>query len=297
MHKFMRTIGFGGCDSDLEMDKIMRKLAKTASKTAVLERTDHPTLYDLRAELAPGMGIAMIGQMTEKGTFKREYAFPYVTGSDISSTAECSIQRHAERETYAGLLDEYRVGISLIFYMTNSIEYRSRRSKRLPVLAKNICLSGLASQGKILLPVKKTPKQAEDLKQAARKRGSLLEAARRGDEQAIETLTVEDIDLYSMVTKRIIKEDMYSIIETCFMPSGIECDQYSIIGNILSVNLVANDLTNEEIYRLRIECNDMIFTIAINKADLLGEPAPGRRFKGQIWMQGIADFGVNDMLY
>ena len=66
--------------------------------------------------------------------------------------------------------------------MTNSIEYRSRRSKRLPVLAKNICLSGLASQGKILLPVKKTPKQAEDLKQAARKRGSLLEAARRGDE-------------------------------------------------------------------------------------------------------------------
>ena len=208
-----------------------------------------------------------------------------------------SIQRHAERETYAGLLDEYRVGISLIFYMTNSIEYRSRRSKRLPVLAKNICLSGLASQGKILLPVKKTPKQAEDLKQAARKRGSLLEAARRGDEQAIETLTVEDIDLYSMVTKRIIKEDMYSIIETCFMPSGIECDQYSIIGNILSVNLVANDLTNEEIYRLRIECNDMIFTIAINKADLLGEPAPGRRFKGQIWMQGIADFGVNDMLY
>ena len=197
----------------------------------------------------------------------------------------------------AGLLDEYRVGISLIFYMTNSIEYRSRRSKRLPVLAKNICLSGLASQGKILLPVKKTPKQAEDLKQAARKRGSLLEAARRGDEQAIETLTVEDIDLYSMVTKRIIKEDMYSIIETCFMPSGIECDQYSIIGNILSVNLVANDLTNEEIYRLRIECNDMIFTIAINKADLLGEPAPGRRFKGQIWMQGIADFGVNDMLY
>lgn len=42
MHKFMRTIGFGGCDSDLEMDKIMRKLAKTASKTAVLERKTIP---------------------------------------------------------------------------------------------------------------------------------------------------------------------------------------------------------------------------------------------------------------
>ena len=164
------------------------------------------------------------------------------------------------------------------------------------VLAKNICLSGLASQGKVLLPVKKTPKQAADLKQAARKRGNLLEAARRGDTDAIETLTVEDMDLYSMVTRRIIKEDMYSIIETSFMPSGIECDQYSIIGNILSVNLVENELTKEEIYRLRVECNDIVFTVAINKADLLGEPAPGRRFKGQIWMQGLVDFGVNDML-
>ena len=192
-------------------------------------------------------------------------------------------------------LDEYRVGISLIFYITNSIEYRSRRSKRLPVLAKNICLSGLASQGS-LAASKKDSQAGSDLKQAARKRGNLLEAARRGDTDAIETLTVEDMDLYSMVTRRIIKEDMYSIIETSFMPSGIECDQYSIIGNILSVNLVENELTKEEIYRLRVECNDMVFTVAINKADLLGEPAPGRRFKGQIWMQGLVDFGVNDML-
>ena len=33
-------------------------------------------------------------------------------------------RRHTERETYAGLLDEYRVGISLIFYIENSMEYR-----------------------------------------------------------------------------------------------------------------------------------------------------------------------------
>ena len=124
------------------------------------------------------------------------------------------------------------------------------------------------------------------MKQAARKRGSLLEAARRGDEQAIETLTVEDIDLYSMVTKRIIKEDMYSIIETCFMPSGIECDQYSIIGEIKEVEKIRNIYTKEEIYRMKIESHDLEFMVCINSRDLLGEPQPGRRFKGQIWMQG-----------
>ena len=272
----------------------MRKLAKTAAKTAVLERNDHPGLYELRAELAPGMGIVMIGQMTEKGTFKREYAFPYVTGSDISSSAECSIQRHAERETYAGLLDEYRVGISLIFYITNSIEYRSRRSKRLPVLRgqKIYACPGLLP-GKHPAAGKKTYR-LPTWKQAARKRGNLLEAARRGDTDAIETLTVEDMDVFNGA-RRIIKR-ICTLLSKPALCQGIECDQYSIIGNILSVNLVENELTKEEIYRLRVECNDIVFTVAINKADLLSEPAPGRRFKGQIWMQGLVDFGVNDML-
>ena len=67
---------------------------------------------------------------------------------------------------------------------------------------------------------------------AARKRSSLLEAAKRGDEDAIETLTIEDIDLYSMVSRRIAHEDVYSIIDTCFMPCGVECDQYAVIGEI-----------------------------------------------------------------
>ena len=34
------------------------------------------------------------------------------------------------------------------------------------------------------------------------------------------------IDLYSKVSRRLVKEDVYSIVESCFMPFGIECDQY-----------------------------------------------------------------------
>jgi hypothetical protein len=30
----------------------------------------------------------------------------------------------------------------------------------------------------------------------------------------------------------------------------------------------------------------------MNKKDLLGEPAVGRRFKGNIWLQGMIDFNV-----
>ena len=58
------------------------------------------------------------------------------------------------------------------------------------------------------------------------------------------------------------------------------------LGIITSFVEKKNNYTDELIYLLDIESNDLAFTIAINKNDLLGEPAVGRRFKGDIWLQG-----------
>jgi hypothetical protein len=79
---------------------------------------------------------------------------------------------------------------------------------------------------------------------------------------------------------------MLSIIDTSFMPCGVECDHYSIIGNILDVKTIKNTITDEIIYNLAVEANEVYMNIAINSLDLQGEPAPGRRFRGEIWLQG-----------
>ena len=163
-----------------------------------------------------------------------------------------------------------------------------KRGNRLEM--ESASLAGLAIHGKVLLPIKKTAVQIEKAKVAARNRDNLLEAAKNGDEDAMESLTIEDIDLYSQASRRVMKEDLYSIVDTCFMPSGIECDQYSVIGEIKEVLLKKNRITGEEIYDLQLECNDLIFRVGINKMDLLGEPLPGRRFKGKIWMMGTVNF-------
>jgi hypothetical protein len=55
-------------------------------------------------------------------------------------------------------------------------------------------------------------------------------------------------------------------------------------------NLIVNSHTKEEIYDLQLLCNDITFRLCINKQDLLGEPVIGRRFKGNIWMQGSIAF-------
>ena len=182
------------------------------------------------------------------------------------------------------------MGISLIFYLDNSFEYMARILGRIPARVMSVRLSSFAAEGKILLPLHKTKKQIEMARVAAKDRNHLMEAARNGDEEAMETLTIEDIDLYSQISRRVMREDLYSIVDSCFMPSGIECDQYTVIGEILHVEKKENKITSEIVYDLTLNCNDVIFHVGIAKLDLTGEPMAGRRFKGQIWMQGTAVF-------
>ena len=89
---------------------------------------------------------------------------------------------------------------------------------------------------------------------------------------------------------RINKEDVFSIVESYFMPYGMECDRYNVLGEILEVTEARNTWTGEMLYQLTILCNDMQFDVCINQKDLMGVPQEGRRFKGIIWLQGAINF-------
>ena len=125
---------------------------------------------------------------------------------------------------------------------------------------------------------------------ASKKRDYLIEKAKKGDEDAIESLSMEDVDTYRMVNTRIETEDLYSIVDTCFMPQGVECDIYSIIAEILEIDEKVNYLTDEKVYDLKVSCNNIIFHLAINEKDVIGELRVGRRIKAKIWLQARVDF-------
>ncbi len=73
------------------------------------------------------------------------------------------------------------------------------------------------------------------------------------------------MDIYTQVSRRAHYEDILSIVETNFMPYGIETEHYSIIGNILDCSLCENDYTKEPVYLLNVETNEMLMAIAINE--------------------------------
>ena len=291
MHKFLRAVGFGEYRKKRDIRELLARVQNNPDEVQVVQKPDGETRQQLYAEAGSGLGISVCGELNEKDEFEGEYYFPFLRSTCISTQAPCQVQRHAEKESYAGICEEYRIGVSLIFYLQNGIEYVKRfydpyRSIRI----SSVMLSALSVNGKILLPVQKTQKQREKLKVATANRTSLLEAARKGDSDAMESLAIEDMDLYTSISDRVREEDIYSIVDSCFMPYGVECDQYSVLGEILEVEKVRNQWTNEEIYVLMVECSDLMLQVAINTKDLLGEPLVGRRFKGPVWVQGQVNF-------
>ena len=154
----------------------------------------------------------------------------------------------------------------------------------------SITLSGLASEGKILLPVIQEKVSFVEKEESFKRHSKLLKEARSGDENAIESLTMQEMDTYSMISKRIENEDVLSIVSTYFMPCGLECDQYSILGEILKYEKRENSLTKEKIYVMTLDCNGLEFDVCINAEDLMGEPEIGRRLKASIWLQGRMNF-------
>ena len=212
---------------------------------------------------------------------------PYFCGTTISTHEKPDIEKHAEKESYAGVCDEVRLGVTLIFYLQNVADFLSEHRGNIHTKSLyGASLSALSVEGKILLPIQQKILEKQMANNKLETRKKLIAEAREGNEEAIENLSIQDLDMYSQLSKRIRKEDVFSIVSTSFMPYGIESDQYSILGEIIELEEVINPITEEKIYSMEVECNDMHFRLIINQNDLLGEPAVGRRFKGSIWLQG-----------
>ena len=286
MHKFLRAVGFSNIrKKDLEI--ILDEIIEHPDIMRITKDSAGNEFAELLKFFGENLGIMIRGSYDENDTFQISYYVPFSSFDGISTQEQIDIEKHAEKESYAGICDEVRLGVTLIFYLQNVADFLSEH--RSNIHTKNLfgaSLSALSVDGKILLPIEQKVLEKQAANNKKEDRHKLIAEAREGNEAAIESLSIQDLDTYSQISKRIRKEDLFSIVTTSFMPYGIESDQYSILGEIKEVEEIVNPITDEKIYSMEVECNDLYFRLVINQNDLLGEPAVGRRFKGSIWMQG-----------
>ncbi len=291
MHKFLRAVGFSTIKNRHELTNLITSSIQNAQKRAYVTNNENVILAEFARDYADGIGVAVCGEFDDQDKFIYEYYYPYLIPTAISTEEDLNVERHAATYSYAGVCNEPRLGVTLIFYLQNMVSYvKYENENKFPIKGTTLSLSALSIKGQILMPIAKTQEEKEVAKKKLNYRNKLINNARRGDETAIESLTLDDMDLYTTLSKKIRKQDIYSLVDTYFMPYGVECDQYSVLGEIIDSRMVMNHFTNENVYIMRIECNELQFDICINEVDLLGEPAIGRRFKGNIWMQGVINY-------
>ena len=236
MHQYLKAIGFNNIHTRKDLKKLLSETEENFTHQTVVSYRQGEDFCEFQKEYGQGIGISVCGELTEDEKFERAYYFPYFTGSGITTYADITVERKIEKEQYVGLCEDAKVGISLIFTIQNGIEYmRERKAGFVEGVQTSVTFSGLALSGMILLPVVKNEQQIQWEKAASDNRRELMNAARNGDQTAIETLTLDDMDIYSKMSKRLKNEDVFTIVDTYFMPYGAECDIYSIMGEILAV--------------------------------------------------------------
>jgi len=291
MHSYLRAIGFSNISNRVELNHLLENITEHSIKRRTVELNSKTNLTEIEMGFGDGIGIVLRGEVDETGKFHMEHYFPSISGIYTSTREEVGINKRVDSEAYTGMCDDFRLGVSLIFYLQNVIDFLEKRKQNMPMGTPfGITLAALSLEGRILLPIEMSEVQVRNITAETKYRNNLIAEAKKGNQEAIDSLTIDDIDTYAMISRRAKKEDLYSIVDTSFIPFGSESDNYSVIATITESNLIINEMTKEEVYDLQLVCNDIIFRLCINKQDLIGEPLVGRRFKGNIWMQGKIDF-------
>ena len=157
MHKFLRAVGFSKLSDRRELQKLVTDCIINATTRAYTSNMDESMSAEFCKDFAPGMGIAVCGEFDKDDHFTYDYYYPYIRGQQISSQEDISVERHAAENSYAGVCDECKVGVSLIFYLQNKIPYmKAQVQNRLPIRGTTVNLSALSVSGTIILPIDKS---------------------------------------------------------------------------------------------------------------------------------------------
>ncbi len=287
MHSYLRAIGFSNINNRMELNQLLEVITEHSTKRCTVELGNRGSLTEITMEFGEGIGVTLRGEVDEAGKFHMEHYFPCLYGQYISTREEVGINKRVDSEAYTGMCDDFRLGVSLIFYLQNVIEFLEKKNQNMPMGTPfPITLAALSLEGRVLLPIEMDEVQVRNISAETKYRNQLIAEAKKGNQEAIDSLTIDDIDTYAMISRRAKKEDIYSIVDTSFIPFGSESDNYSVIATITECNIIENTMTKEALYDMQLICNDITFRLCINKQDLVGEPSVGRRFKGNIWMQG-----------
>ena len=143
MHKFLRAIGFSNIrKKDLEI--ILDEIVEHPEMMKITKDSEGNEFAELSRSFASNIGITVRGNYQDDDSFEMEYYYPYLLGTRISTNEQIEVEKHAEKESYAGVCDELNIGVTMIFYLQNVADYLAETNSRFSAVHYGARLAGLS---------------------------------------------------------------------------------------------------------------------------------------------------------
>ena len=105
VHKFLRSIGFSNIKKkDLEI--ILQEIIDRPEMMKITKDSEGNEFAELSRSFSSNVGITVRGTYQENDSFEMDYYYPYMLGTSITTEEQIEVEKHAEKESYAGVCDE-----------------------------------------------------------------------------------------------------------------------------------------------------------------------------------------------
>jgi heat shock protein HspQ len=283
----MRTkaIGFSDLENNTyNFDKLLNKVIENPDSRYVIGRNDEDIFVEYVKYFGKDIGIIVRGFLDDNENVVIESWAPYAHTDKVTDIIEVDIDK-GDNEQYYVICEEEETCNEIEFYLQNVVNFLDVQDDE-EVAIKGANLVGLAAEGTILLPIEKDLIDKVIETEHDRMYKSLIKRAKAGDDEAEQILQLQQEQMTESISERLNSEDFYSVIEGYFLQDETFDETYEVLGEIKSLEVITNNVTNEKIYKFNVDSMGIVMDICINKKNLLGVPSVGMRFKGNCWVQG-----------
>ena len=108
MHKFLRAIGFSDFKKkDLEI--IIKEIIDKPQVSRVVKDTEGNEFAELSREYSNGLGLKILVNYIDENSFQVDNYFPYYLGESLSTQEKIEVEKHYDKESYAGICDDAKL--------------------------------------------------------------------------------------------------------------------------------------------------------------------------------------------
>ncbi|MBO7403257.1 MAG: DUF3881 family protein, partial [Lachnospiraceae bacterium] len=238
MHSYFRAVGLSNITNAQATENLIKHVVASRDSIRKTEDRDVNPLREYTLEVAPGVCVTVRCEVDTDPCGESETPirvlnyFPYISEARESFNTEVYINKKVDTRGYHGMCDDPRLGVSLIFHLVNAVDFLNSRFKMASgAFSKPVSITGLCLDGRIILPVEKrgTP---DNIRTVSQRHMNIIADSAGNPQDAFDSITQANMDIYAEVMERAKKEDVYSIVETTFIPYGAESDIYSIVGEL-----------------------------------------------------------------